>query len=289
MDDNLPPAQAAAFALPGQSILAIEGPDAARFAQAQFMSDVASLADGSWQWSGWLTPKGRVIALFAVLRFDAGHVWLLVPDADIEALRASLQRFVFRTKLTLRVRDERFLSGTFASPSMAAGARFAESADGVIELDLGTTETPRTLSVRGDPAGIDDGATAKWNAFDLAHGLPRLAVSQAEHWTPQQLSLDRLQAYSVKKGCYPGQEIVARTHFLGQAKRGLVLFDADVAITVGSEVRDGERAIGSVVSAVSGDEGNRMLAVLPLDHASTGLTADGVPLRPQPLLGGLER
>ena len=62
-------------------------------------------------------------------------------------------------------------------------------------------------------------------AFDLEHGLPRLPASQAEHWTPQQLSLERLGAFSVKKGCYPGQEIVARTHFLGKAKRGLALLE----------------------------------------------------------------
>ena len=59
--------------------------------------DVASLADGHWQWSGWLTPKGRVIALFALLRFDAGKLWLLLPDADATQLRESLQRFVFRS------------------------------------------------------------------------------------------------------------------------------------------------------------------------------------------------
>ena len=63
------------------------------------------------------------------------------------------------------------------------------------------------------------------------------------------LSLERLRAFSVKKGCYPGQEIVARTHFLGQAKRGLVLFEADAPVAVGSEVRDGERVLGTVVSA----------------------------------------
>src|SRR3546814_3526677 len=79
----------------------------------------------------------------------------------------------------------------------------------------------RTLWAGPGLASTDDlDARARWAAFDLAHGLPRLAESQIEKWTPQQLSLERLHAYSVKKGYYPGQEIVARTHFLGQAKRG---------------------------------------------------------------------
>src|SRR3546814_3450771 len=67
----------------------------------------------------------------------------------------------------------------------------------------------RTLWAGPGLASTDDlDARARWVAFDLAHGLPRLAESQIEKWTPQQLSLERLHAYSVKKGCYPGQEIV---------------------------------------------------------------------------------
>ena len=99
------------------------------------------------------------------------------------------------------------------------------------------------------------------------------------------LSLDRLQAFSVKKGCYPGQEIVARTHFLGQAKRGLVLFEADAPVAVGGDVRDGERVLGSVVSAA----GQLALAVLPLDRESNALRVGDAALRERPLLGGLAR
>ena len=107
MRDNLPATHGELFALPDHRILALEGPDAARFAHAQFMNDVAGLADGHWQWNGWLTPKGRVLALFALLRFDAQSLWLLLPDADPEDLRQSLQRFVFRSKVTLAARPDR--------------------------------------------------------------------------------------------------------------------------------------------------------------------------------------
>src|SRR5690242_10771866 len=89
----MPDNPSTSFALAGHRLLALQGPDAVRFAHAQFMSDVAGLADGHWQWSGWLTPKGRVIALFALLRLDAQRLWLLLPDADPDALAAQLQRF----------------------------------------------------------------------------------------------------------------------------------------------------------------------------------------------------
>src|SRR3546814_1507710 len=70
------------FALPDHHLVTRRGHDAAAFAQAQFMSDVAALADGDWQWSGWLMPKGRVIALFALLRADAETIALVLHDAD---------------------------------------------------------------------------------------------------------------------------------------------------------------------------------------------------------------
>jgi folate-binding protein YgfZ len=288
MDDNLPPAQGPAFALPEASVLAIEGPDAVKFAHAQFMSDVASLTDGHWHWSGWLTPKGRVIALFALLRFEAQSLWLLLPDADAGALQVALQRFVFRSKVALAVREDRHVYAAFAVPASANGSRIGD-VDG-IELDMGTPESPRRLSIGERTVPIDLDAATRWNRFDLAHGLPRLDASQAGQWTPQQLSLDRLHAYSVKKGCYPGQEIVARTHFLGQAKRGLGLFEAEGVVAVGSDVVDGERAIGTVVSSFTHNGSSTLLAVLPLDtDVAARLQAGGRALAPGPLREGLAR
>jgi folate-binding protein YgfZ len=283
MPDNPQAASALEFRV-DHDVLAINGRDAVAFAQAQFMNDVAALADGHWQWNGWLTPKGRIIALFALLRLDAETLWLLLPDVAATDLSPKLQRYVFRSKVALAARDDLHVRARFAAPTQASGAGFA-MIDGDIELDLGADGGPRTLCI-GPAASTDDAdALARWNAADLAHGLPRLPAAQAEAWTPQQLSLERLRAFSVKKGCYPGQEIVARTHFLGQVKRGLALFDADAPIPVGTDVADGERAIGSIVAST----GTSALAVLPLEHPSAGLAADGVALHEQALLGGLAR
>lgn len=277
------------LALPDHRIVALSGRDAAIFAQAQFMNDVKGLAAGYWQWSGWLTPKGRVIALFALLKFDDDNIWLLLQDGDPAEFAARLQRFVFRSKVSIAVRDDLHAAGVFARPAQAAAARFSIADDGEVELDLGAAGGDRTLRIAATDATAEADALARWTAFDLAHGLPRLSPSQSEQWTPQQLSLDRLQAYSVKKGCYPGQEIVARTHFLGQAKRGLVLFESDAPLAPGVQVGDGERTTGNIVSvAVSGDR-RLALAVLPLESPSASLQAEGIALRPLPLLDGLAR
>ena len=288
-------AKAPFFALSDHALLALEGRDAIAFAQAQCMSDLNTLADGQWQWSGWLSPKGRVQALFALLRVDAETVWLLLPDGDAATLKAAMARFVFRSKLKLRVPENVSICGAFGAPLAASGAEAATDARGRVELDFGDGANPRTLRIcSGCSAPADAGALARWRTFDLAHGLPRSADLEA--YTPQQLSLDRLKAYSVRKGCYPGQEIVARTHFLGQAKRGLALFGSRAMPTPGTAVTEGERSVGTVVAAApTADEASRhdslVLAVLPLDRAedAPALTVEDQPLAALPLRDGLAR
>ena len=285
MPDNPQAAPPQEFRLPGHDVLSIAGRDATAFAQAQFMNEVAALPVGHWQWNGWLTPKGRVIALFALLKRDAETLWLLLPDTDATDLAAKLQRYVFRSKLVLAARDDLHANGRFAAPAQASGATFAVDGD-ALELDFGGDGGPRTMRISPSAANADAASAAHWRRFDLQHGLPRLRDDQIEAWTPQQLSLERLRAFSVKKGCYPGQEIVARTHFLGQVKRGLAMFEADAPIPAGAEVRDGERTLGGIVSTA----GNIALAVLPLERdANAALYSDGIALHEQPLLGGLAR
>lgn len=98
------------------------------------------------------------------------------------------------------------------------------------------------------------------------------------------LSLNRLNAYSLKKGCYPGQEIVARTHYLGQAKRGLVRIAGD-GMHAGAEVRAGDRLLGTVVSCVD----TEALAVLSTERPDAGWECGGQPCSELILLDGLSR
>ena len=284
MSDKPQAAFDAPFALPDIAVVTLSGRDAVAFAQAQFMSDVAALAPGHWHWSGWLTPKGRVIALFAVLRRDAESLYVLLHDADPAAFVSSLQRFVFRSKVMIGIDRDAHVSGALRIPSVARGHEAHIDGD-AIELDLGTDAHPRTLQVGPTAAPSDPDANARWRALDMAFGLPRLPADQADSWTPQQLSLDRLRAFSVRKGCYPGQEIVARTHFLGQVRRGLVALRApDAAPRAGDVQQDGD-TIGRLVCAAQ----DLRLAVLPLERAETPLTVDGLPLEPVALLDGLAR
>lgn len=291
MPDNPQALPGQAFALPGQRLIALEGRDAAAFAQAQFMNDVKALADGHWHWSGWLTPKGRAVALFALLRLSDQRIWLVVPDADAAALVEALKRFVFRSKIALATREDRVIEGRFAAPERASGAAIAGDADGIVEIDFSGAGGARTLRIvpAADAAAADPALEAQWALADLSHGLPRLPASQAEQWTPQQLSLDRLHGYSVKKGCYPGQEIVARTHFLGKAKRGLALFACPAPVAAGAQVRGESAALGTVAASASDGDTHLALAVLPLERAAGGAFIDDRAVEEIALLDGLAR
>lgn len=291
MHDNPQASSGLVFALPDHRLIALTGRDAATFAQAQFMNDVAQLEPGQWHWSGWLTPKGRVIALFAVLKLSDEAIWLLLPDADPQALASGLKRFVFRSKVVIEVRVDLHVSGSFTSPAQAQGPVLAGTGtESGIELDMGGEAGPRTALISNGPVAPEDpAAVALWQTFDLEHGLPRLPASQVEHWTPQQLSLERLGAFSVKKGCYPGQEIVARTHFLGQAKRGLALLEGDAELVDGGEVSSESASLGKVISTTAADGRHLALAVLPLEHGSQRLSVDGNAVRELPVRGGLAR
>jgi len=281
------------FRLPHWQVVEVTGVDAAAFLQAQLMNDVRALAQGHWQWNGWLNPKGRVIALLAVLAFDEQRFWLIALDFPAADLAGRLQRFVFRSKVALRARDDCNVSGSFAQPGHAHGSAIhhvsgSDNAD--VELDFGASAGVRTLRIASHRASADtkpnapDADAIRWLGFDLAHGLPHLGIEQSETWTPQMLSLDRLNAYSLKKGCYPGQEIVARTHYLGHAKRGLVRIVGS-GLTVGAEINAEGRVLGSIVSSI----GDEALAVLGSDRPAEGWECAGSPCRELPLLDGLAR
>jgi folate-binding protein YgfZ len=121
---------------------------------------------------------------------------------------------------------------------------------------------------------VDEGQTVD-PAFLVEHGYPYVASAQMEQFTPHMLNLDLLDAISMDKGCYPGQEIVARTHYKGATKRRLQRFTCDGTPAVGAKVSDGERDIGEVFNVA----GSNLLAVVPLDKTEAPLSVSGASLK----------
>ncbi|MEG2804314.1 folate-binding protein [Stenotrophomonas sp.] len=288
MPDNLPMDFNGFPRLSGHQLLSLDGIDAAAFAHAQFASDVTALPERHWQWSAWLSAKGRTIAVFQLIRVSPEQILLVLADGDADAIASQLQRFVFRRKVRITVCEDRIVAGSFTAPEAATGAAIAVDGE-TLELDVGSDALPRTLRIAPRPAATDTGEEAgfalAWRQSDLRFGVPRLAADQREQWTPQQLGLDRLNGYSVKKGCYPGQEIVARTHFLGKAKRALQLLRVGDGVASGASVQQNGAAIGTVASVA----GDLALAVLPLEIAPDPLSVQDIAAVPLPLLDGLAR
>jgi len=125
---------------------------------------------------------------------------------------------------------------------------------------------------------LDEGATIDPKSLIL-EGRPHIGSAQMEKFTPHMLNLDLLGAISLDKGCYTGQEIVARTHYKGATKRRALRFESATPVSAGDKVALGEREIGEVLNAA----GNDLLAVVPVDKADEALTVNGVALTRQPL------
>ncbi|MDR2872780.1 MAG: folate-binding protein [Xanthomonadaceae bacterium] len=279
------------FTLPTSSVITLNGPDAAAFAQSQFANDVTTLLPGQWQWSAWLNAKGRVIALLALIKHDENRIDLLLQDNTASTIAEQLRRYVFRCKVAVVVQERLQISGIFQAPDKARQAIIAHTADGRIELDFSNCRQPRTLCI-GPPSGAigsQQDSVNRWYTTDLQSGLPHLSSdAQQNRWTPQQLSLDRLHAFSTKKGCYPGQEVVARTHFLGKTKRELVLLQLSTAVAADTPVFQNGRPIGEIICATGGIPATA-LAVLTLDRGEAPLFVADAQAQPLPLIPGLER
>ena len=265
------------------SILRIEGKDAIDFAQSQFSNDVRALALNEWQWNAWLNAKGRVLTLFMLLR--SGEQELLLVSADMPAtqLVEALSRMVFRRKAVLTIAQDVCFQGHFGealatSPSVRVSATEGPSQwRGQLDDASG-----RIWRIGPPPTNIsrDEGFQLAWRIADLRRGLPHLPP-QGSDLTAHQLGLDRLPALSLSKGCYPGQEIVARTHYLGKAHRRIARLCASSPLRDGAKLMVEGREVATLLNAIQTDQNTwEALASLPaeddtLQTHSRLHTADG--------------
>lgn len=234
-------------------ILLLEGADAAAFAHAQFSSKVDSLAIDQWQFSAWLDAKGRVHALFHLARLDSERYLMLLRGGDASAMAEALRRFVFRSKLKLSTQLGHTLTTGTAQPMHAVSHTddFTSLGCGTHSLDIVTTRQP------------DDA----WRLLQIREGWPWLPPAMRDALLPAALSLQRLHAVVVDKGCYPGQEIVARLHFRGGHKRHLHRVTLSQPIALGEILHIDSREVGCVLDVASGD--NHIEALVVLDDALT--------------------
>lgn len=206
-------------------IVEIRGSDAIAFAHAQFCSDVRALGELEWQMAAWLDAQGRARFVFVLLRVDSDGLLVWLPRRDAREFAAQLQRFVLRAKVRITALPDFHL---LDDESRLPGTRQVVAVTDGWLLSL-PGPSPRTARLSRDAGGLlpDKPAFEAWQVADVMAALPWLEAGVGGQFTPQALGLDRLDAISMDKGCYPGQEVVARLHFRGGNKRACVRLQAD--------------------------------------------------------------
>lgn len=270
-------------------LLELEGPDTLNFLQGQVTNDIKLLNGNNSQYTAYCTPKGRMLALFlAFSHYD--HVHLQMPKELLEATAKRLKMYVMRSKVTIRdVTDTIIklgLNGPKAPDLLSSVFTKIPTQDyELLSLDNGAIiklpgAQPRyqvfssienapgiwtTLSKVATPVGAD-----AWEWLEIQAGIPTVTLKTQEAFVPQMLNLDALNAINYKKGCYTGQEIIARTHYLGKVKRRTQLahIESKVAPEIGDDIVDtNNQTIGQIVRVANALEtGYDVLAECRLDN-----------------------
>jgi folate-binding protein YgfZ len=277
-------------------VISVHGKDATDFLQGQFSNDVREVDEGHSQLSAYCTPKGRILGLFRLFRRGDSY-YLRLPLDTLDAVLERLRRYVLRAEVTLEDATDNFLrigvTGKEAAVELAAviGKLPEQTSAAVTTRDLSVLRVPGvhprfevyalsydaarrvwdTLNVRGAPVGL-----AAWQLTEIQAGLPNVYASTAELFIPQMLNLQLIDGVNFRKGCYPGQEIVARTQYLGALKRRMYAgrIAADTPPAPGDAVYspdDSVQAAGQLVDAQPHpDGGYAALAVLQISAAGAG-------------------
>jgi folate-binding protein YgfZ len=274
-------------------LISVSGPDAATFLHTQLTSDVTGIQGERVQYSGYCSPKGRLLATLLLWR-TADEILLELPGVSADSIRARLAKYVLRSRVTLGDAAQRFRLYGIAGPqaqSIAAtltGVAPAE-AHHIVSRDayaLACLSSRRYLllsSAAGAQAlegtiGAPRLDPGEWAHMDVEDGVPWITPDTEDRFVPQMVNLDLLGGLSFDKGCYPGQEIVARMHYLGRLKQRMYR----VKVAAGADtpragdplfsVRFGpKQACGTLVNVVPASDGaHEALAVIQMESAREG-------------------
>jgi tRNA-modifying protein YgfZ len=282
--------------IPSIASIAVSGADAESFLAAQLSQAPPERGGRYAPLAGWHDAKGRVQALFRVLGNADG--FLLLTHASVAAdVTESLRRYVLRAHVRLQIGAPRDAAVAIVgdcgdwlrAQRIELGATPGASAEheGVVYVRLGTG-----LLTMVTPAGererlsteLHMGTAADAELAEIRLGLPTLSAALRGLFLPQMLNLDLLGGVAFDKGCFPGQEIIARTQHLGSVKRRMLRFTAESELdppVAGSRLLDTSgAAAGIVVRAAPADLGAELLAVTQLEAARAELVCERAPNTP---------
>ena len=274
--------------LPHLEYVRVHGADATEFLHAQVTNDIRQLTATNFQLGGYCTPKGRLLCVFRVHRDGED----LIVQAHREVLPTTvehLRRFVLRAKVELTIDDDLTSFAVVGEKSadvlkqligrlpLRRGDCLIDGGCAVLAHSL---VPPSRYQVVGPASalaplwqtlagGCERSGSWTWASLDIQQGLPTVFNATSEQFVPQTLNMDITGAVSFEKGCYPGQEIVARMHYLGKIKSRMVLANVRQAgrPLPGDKLyaADEEQSTGMIVDAVPGESGYDVLATVRLE------------------------
>jgi tRNA-modifying protein YgfZ len=279
--------------LPELGVIAVSGADAITFLQAQLTSDVAHLAPGQMQLNGYCTAKGRLLATFHQWR-HGDDVMLRLPREILPAVMKRLAMFVLRAKVKLVDASEAWSTAGVLGPGVAdllqrnavdvPAAPWTGTVDGPVRIDRVPDAdavinrflitAPIAAPLPGWCSGLPRAPAEAWWWSEIEAAVPTVFAATQEKFVPQMINFEVLGGVNFRKGCYPGQEIVARSQYLGKLKRRMQRAHVDLAgVAAGADVhRSGEeQPVGTVVMAAPSPRGGtELLFEVPIDRLQEG-------------------
>jgi hypothetical protein len=277
-------------ALTADAVLEVTGENADTFLQGQLSNDVDALNETRAQLSTYCTPQGRMLASLLVWR--RAEAFLLQLPAELAApIRSRLQKYVLRAKVKLGDASERWAILGIAGPGARAlleAAFGAAPPERMGKLDFEWGSMVCVSSELYEVMVLDDSATAQWDRLAgparpsgtqwwrwrlIQAGLPVITAATRELFVPQMANMDTLGAVSFDKGCYPGQEIVARAQYRGQVRRRLLRLHAEAGGPQPGQAlfAPSAAAVGTVVNAAPAPAGGfDVLAVVQVESTGRG-------------------
>jgi folate-binding protein YgfZ len=255
-------------------VLRLAGADVRSFMQGQLSSDLSQLTGEHAQITSCNSAQGRVQAIALLVALDDA-VLMIIPRELVERLSTRLGRYILRAKVTIASADPDLicysattatLSGLDPALPVPAERDFAVShGSGRVAIRMGTDRHLLLAPGGADAAATDDDHSPAWRLAEIRAGRPQVYDATYEAFVAQMLNLDLLGGISLTKGCYTGQEIIARAHYRGAVKRRMARFATTQPVpAAGSRVLADGRHAGDVVEAALADDAVELLAVISI-------------------------
>ena len=265
-------------ALANLAVLKVTGSDAKQFLQGQLTCNVNELSNNNSFFAAFCNAKGRTISTLLILK-QATSFLIILPHALLDKVTNKLKMYVLRSDVQLTNASEAFCLMGMNTDSTVLLPTLPESDFAVTEHDahvikLPAAQTRYLLIASYDKAeevwssltqnnSLTPCSSNTWDYQDISAGMAWLSQESSEAFIPQMLNIDALGGISFNKGCYTGQEIVARTHYLGQSKRRLFLAECDLSAVVDSDTKLHE-INSTVLSTYTNEQHRRLLLVMPV-------------------------